>query len=69
MAYFVAFVVAIYAAVGILFAAAFVARGAGRLDGNVNGSSWAFRLTIAPGAVALWPLLLLEWFRVERGEP
>ena len=69
MAYIVALIVAVYAAAGTLFAAAFVTRGARRLDRNVEGTPWTFRLLIAPGAAALWPLLLSQWLRQERGEP
>jgi hypothetical protein len=69
MANVVALLLGVYAAAGALFAAAFVARGARRLDRNVEGAPWTFRLVIAPGAVALWPLLLSQWLRQERGEP
>jgi hypothetical protein len=69
MAYVMVLIFAVYTAAGALFAAAFVARGARRLDRNVEGASWIFRLMIAPGAVALWPLLLSQWLRQERGEP
>jgi len=58
MAYMMALIVAVYTTAGALFAAAFVARGARRLDRNVEGAPWTFRLMIVPGAVALWPLLL-----------
>jgi hypothetical protein len=53
--------VALYAAIGIVFAMAFVAAGAGALDPAAKNSSWGFRLMIFPGAVALWPLLAQRW--------
>jgi hypothetical protein len=55
--------VAIYIWTGILFAIAFVAIGAARLDPAAKGSSWGFRLVILPGAAALWPWLLARWVR------
>jgi len=69
VAYIMALIVSLYAAAGTLFAAAFVARGARRLDRNVDGAPWTFRLIIAPGAAVLWPLLLSYWLRQGRGEP
>jgi hypothetical protein len=69
MANIVAFVVVVYAAAGMLFAAAFVSLGARRLDQNADGAPWTFRLIIAPGAVVLWPLLLSQWLRQERSDP
>jgi hypothetical protein len=69
MAYAIALTLAVYTAAGMLFAAAFVIHGAGRVDPNVQGAPWTFHLIIAPGAVALWPLLLFHWLRQEEGEP
>lgn len=48
---------AAYAAVGVVFAVPFVLRGVDRIDPAAPGSTWGFRLVIAPGVVALWPLL------------
>ncbi len=55
-----------YMLAGGLFALAFVARGAARLDPAARGAGWAFSATIFPAAVALWPLLALKWLRVRR---
>jgi hypothetical protein len=52
-----------YAAVGTLFAAAFLTRGLARLDPAAQEAPWAFRLIIFPGVAALWPLLLSRWVR------
>lgn len=52
-----------YVAVGFLFAVAFVARGAERVDPQADGSSWGFRLVILPASAVLWPLLAVRWFR------
>jgi hypothetical protein len=52
-----------YAAVGLLFAIGFVARGIKRIDPVANGSTIGFRLMVLPGSAALWPLLLRSWIR------
>lgn len=53
--------VGIYAALGLLFAVPFVARGIDRVDPAAAGASWGFRLIVLPGVVALWPLLAHRW--------
>ncbi len=50
-----------YAALGVLFAAVFLSRGIQRVDPGAQGSGWGFRLTVLPGVVAFWPLLLQRW--------
>lgn len=50
-----------YAALGLLFAVAFVARGIESLDPGALGSGWGFRLMVFPGVVAFWPLFLRRW--------
>lgn len=52
---------ALYAATGLLFAAAFVTVGIGRVDHAAHGAPWGFRLLIIPGAAALWPWMLARW--------
>ena len=51
----------IYAGLGLVFAIAFVIRGAARIDPQADGGSWGFRLAILPGVVALWPVLARRW--------
>jgi hypothetical protein len=58
---------ALYGAIGFLFALAFVAVGIGRIDPGARGSGLGFRLTILPGVVALWPVMLVRW--IVGGEP
>ena len=53
----------IYAAVGLLFAIAFVTKGVARVDPVATSAGWGFRLLILPGAAALWPLLLRRWLQ------
>lgn len=50
-----------YAAVGVLFAAAFLPRSVLRLDPRLARSPVSVRLLILPGVAALWPLFLRRW--------
>lgn len=56
-------VAAAYVALGLLFAAAFVSTGVGRIDPSAEHAPIGFRLLIVPGTVALWPLLAIRWIR------
>jgi hypothetical protein len=56
---------ALHALAGVAFAAMLLTRRIERVDPSARGTSWAFRLLILPGVVALWPLL---WART-RGVP
>lgn len=56
---------AMYGAVGVLFALFFVVAGVNRIDPTARESTWGFRVMIFPGAVALWPLLLKRSIRRE----
>jgi hypothetical protein len=53
--------VAAYLAAGVLFALAFLSRGIERVDPAAHGARWGFRCLIAPGVMALWPLLARRW--------
>lgn len=50
----------VYVAIGALFAAYFMLQGARQMDPGHGGSSFAARLVLIPGAVALWPFLLIR---------
>jgi hypothetical protein len=52
---------ALYTGIGAVFAAAFLAAGAGRLDPAARDGGFGFRLMILPGLIALWPLMLARW--------
>ncbi len=54
---------AIYLALGAIFAVSFAAFGVTRLDPAARGATLGFRLLILPGAAAFWPLLLRRWLR------
>ena len=53
----------VYAAFGLLFAVVFLTAGIGHIDPVAKQSGAGFRIIIAPGVAALWPLLLLRWIR------
>lgn len=57
---------ATYLAAGVLFALTFLFRGLERVDPAAQGARWGFRCLIAPGVVALWPLLARRWWLVAR---
>ena len=52
-----------YAAIGLLFAVAFLAAGISRVDPLSKDSGIGFRLIILPGVAALWPLMLKRWIQ------
>lgn len=51
----------LYLLFGVLFALVFVWRGARSIDPAADEGTWGFRLSILPGAAALWPLLAMRW--------
>ena len=58
-------VVTTYFVIGVVFACAYLLAGVDRLDSQAKGAGIGFRIAIAPGVVALWPLLLKRWIRKE----
>jgi hypothetical protein len=58
-----------YILAGVLFAPAFVVRGAAAVDPAAKGGTLGFRLLISPGVVALWPLLARRWWRAAVAAP
>ena len=52
-----------YLGIGVLFAIYFVFSGARRLDPVANGATWGFRVMIFPGAMGLWPVLIVKLVR------
>jgi hypothetical protein len=56
----------VYAAAGVLIAAAFAAFGVTRVQ--PAPMSLGARILILPGAAALWPYVLMRWLRA-RGTP
>lgn len=49
-----------YLGAGAIFSIYFVSRAVDRIDSAAKGSSIWFRLLLAPGAAALWPVLFLK---------
>jgi hypothetical protein len=60
-------IIAAYTLLGLVFAVAFVPFGARRLDAGAAGAGPVFAALIVPGSVALWPLLLVRWWRASHG--
>lgn len=61
--------IGLYAGCGLVFAAAFLTRGVERLDPAAAGASVWVRLLLAPGCIALWPVLLRLWRDAPKGRP
>ena len=61
------YLMAAYAAAGLIFAVAFVIAGVQRVDHQAQDAPIGFRLIILPGAAALWPALLMRWIHAKSG--
>jgi hypothetical protein len=59
----IVYTLAVYASLGLMFAAPFIWFGVQRLDSEAQGSGIGFRLLILPGVVAFWPMFLYRWTR------
>jgi hypothetical protein len=55
--------IALYAAAGIAIAAAFLAFGVTRVLPEPVPVTLGTRIVLFPGAVALWPYVLIRWLR------
>ena len=53
----------IYLLLGVAFSIVFAIKGAEAIDEEVAQSPKTFRLLLIPGAILLWPVLLLKWMR------
>lgn len=58
--------VAAYAAVGFVAALAFVTFGVARILPHPTTVSIGARLLLIPGAIALWPYVILRWIKSGR---
>lgn len=54
-------IITAYFIIGAVFALLFVTVGISRFDPATRGASIGFRVLIAPGAMALWPVLVRRW--------
>lgn len=61
-------VAALYAAIGLLFALAFVTAGIDTVDSAARGAPVIFRILMVPGVALLWPVMAGKWRRAARGE-
>lgn len=53
--------IAVYAALGLLFAGPFLLRGITVINAAAAASPRSVRLLFLPGVVAVWPVLLMRW--------
>lgn len=60
--------VGLYLLIGMVFALAFVFRGAGRIDPAAQHGTWGFRILIVPGCAVFWPLLIGRWLAAARAQ-
>jgi hypothetical protein len=60
--------IGLYFAIGAAFAFVFLSFGLRRLDPMAAAGSVRFKLLIAPGVVALWPVMILLWAAGRRGD-
>lgn len=56
----------VYVAIGVLFSVYFFLKGARKMDDLIADSSWKVRLLLIPGAIGLWPVLLVKLLRKKR---
>ena len=56
----------LYLLVGAIFAVLFLWKGVAVLDDAAQGISWKTKALFFPGSLALWPVLLQKWIRVNR---
>lgn len=64
----VLYLVIAYVVVGFVFALLFLWRGVERVDESVHGTPWTFKLTILPGCIVFWPVLLKKYLAVSNTE-
>jgi hypothetical protein len=59
-------IIMIYLLCGLIFALAFVTRGAGKIDEGAKGSTIGFKIIIIPGTMVFWPILLNKWLNAKK---
>jgi hypothetical protein len=58
--------VELYAAVGVVIAVAFLAFGVTRVLPTPSSVTMGARIMLFPGALALWPCVLIRWLKSRR---
>ena len=66
VARFVLTLLGLYLFLGFLFTPFFILLGLNKIDEDVRGSSFWFRMIIIPGCLVFWPLLLRKWVKAIR---
>ncbi|HYE73278.1 MAG TPA: hypothetical protein VEF04_08105 [Blastocatellia bacterium] len=61
VAEFIILCLSIYLVAGIVFAVPFLMRGVEQVDEGAQGTGVWFRMTILPGVILLWPLMVQRW--------
>lgn len=61
------YIAAAYLILGILFAIPFLLRWITTVDESATGTSWKFRLTILPGCIVFWPVLMKKYITLRKG--
>ncbi len=56
----------IYLLCGLVFALAFVTKGANKIDEGAQHSTIGFKIIIIPGTMVFWPILLNKWLKASK---
>jgi hypothetical protein len=56
-------IIAVYLALGFVFAILFVVKGVNKIDEGAHGSNIGFRIIIIPGVIIFWVVLLRKWIK------
>jgi hypothetical protein len=59
-------VICMYLLSGLVFALAFVTKGAGKIDEAAHESGTGFKIIIIPGTIVFWPVLMKKWLNVTK---
>jgi len=49
----------LYMGIGLIFGLLFILVFMGRIDSSAAGASWPVRLIVLPGAILIWPIMLM----------
>lgn len=58
---FILYAVTGYLGGGVLFAVPFLLYGIGTIDETAKESPWSVKLTLLPGCIVFWPILLKKY--------
>jgi lipid-A-disaccharide synthase-like uncharacterized protein len=63
----VLYLILAYLIAGLIFTIPFLIKWIHAVDEATQQSPWTFKLTILPGCIVLWPVLLKKYINVKRG--